>query len=45
MPKWTAERNFSRKRSLTLSSFAAGTMTRFEHALYAERLPAERFNG
>ena len=24
--------------------FAAGTMTRFEHALYAERLPAERFN-
>jgi peptidyl-dipeptidase A len=25
--------------------FAAGTMTQFEHALYAERLPAERFNG
>src|SRR5918994_936541 len=25
--------------------FAAGTMTRFEHALYAEPLPAERFNG
>lgn len=24
--------------------FAAGTMTRFEHALYAERLPADRFN-
>ena len=24
--------------------FAAGTMTQFEHALYAERLPAERFN-
>jgi peptidyl-dipeptidase A len=24
--------------------FAAGTMTRFEHALYAERLPGERFN-
>ena len=25
-------------------SFAAGTMTRFEHALYAERLPADSFN-
>jgi peptidyl-dipeptidase A len=24
--------------------FAAGTMTRFEHALYAEQLPADRFN-
>ena len=24
--------------------FAAGTMTRFEHALYAERLPADHFN-
>ena len=24
--------------------FAAGTMTRFEHALYSERLPADRFN-
>jgi peptidyl-dipeptidase A len=24
--------------------FAAGTMTRFEHALYAERLPGDRFN-
>ena len=24
--------------------FAAGTMTRFEHALYAERLPSNRFN-
>jgi peptidyl-dipeptidase A len=24
--------------------FAAGTMTRFEHALYAERLPADQFN-
>ena len=24
--------------------FAAGTMTQFEHALYAERLPGERFN-
>jgi peptidyl-dipeptidase A len=24
--------------------FAAGTMTRFEHALYAEGLPADRFN-
>jgi peptidyl-dipeptidase A len=24
--------------------FAAGTMTRFEHALYAERLPADSFN-
>jgi peptidyl-dipeptidase A len=24
--------------------FAAGTMTRFEHALYAGRLPADRFN-
>lgn len=24
--------------------FAAGTMTRFEHVLYAERLPADRFN-
>ena len=24
--------------------FAAGTMTRFEHALYSENLPADRFN-
>lgn len=24
--------------------FAAGTMTRFEHALYTEKLPADRFN-
>jgi peptidyl-dipeptidase A len=24
--------------------FAAGTMTRFEHALYAEKLPPDRFN-
>ncbi|HVD33074.1 MAG TPA: M2 family metallopeptidase, partial [Gemmatimonadales bacterium] len=30
--------------SVVFIPFAAGTMTRFEHALYAERLPADRFN-
>jgi len=30
--------------SVVFIPFAAGTMTRFEHALYAERLPADSFN-
>ncbi len=30
--------------SVVFIPFAAGTMTRFEHALYAEHLPADRFN-
>ena len=30
--------------SVVFISFAAGTMTRFEHALYAGRLPADSFN-
>jgi peptidyl-dipeptidase A len=29
---------------VVLMPFGAGTMTRFEHALYAEGLPADRFN-
>jgi peptidyl-dipeptidase A len=29
---------------VVLIPFGAGTMTRFEHALYAERLPADQFN-
>jgi len=31
--------------SVVFIPFAAGTMTRFEHSLYAGRLPADSFNG